>query len=142
MSIQPLVAICHTRPDMKEQNIRVENLKAMIAKSGGIAVFARAHDGVDPTYISQLINGHRNFGERAARKMEERIGLERGALDRQAGDDAPAQTGGITLQSIALADWEKLTPTQRKGIEEWVAAQVAAYLGTSVDHTGTKKKSA
>jgi phage repressor protein C with HTH and peptisase S24 domain len=41
--------------------------------------FADTHD-LDPSYLSQILNGHRGMGEKAARKMEIKIGLAEGAL--------------------------------------------------------------
>ena len=56
-------------------------LKRLINASGNsVADFCRSHD-LDPSYISQLLNGHRNIGEKAARKIEEKAGLETGFLD-------------------------------------------------------------
>ena len=41
--------------------------------------------GYTPSYISQLITGHRNVGEKTARKIEKKTGKPSGWLD-QAGD--------------------------------------------------------
>ena len=60
---------------------RVERLRAAVELAGGPAAFARLHPGIDPTYVSQLLNEHRSFGEKAARKMEELAGWARGYLD-------------------------------------------------------------
>lgn len=63
-------------------DIRLENLKKLVAKwkaSGyakSYAEISRKHPIVDASYISQLVNGNRNFGERAARNLEESLGLE------------------------------------------------------------------
>lgn len=46
----------------------------MVEQFDSIAAFAR-HHGLDATYISQLLNGHRNFGEKAARGMERKMHL-------------------------------------------------------------------
>lgn len=40
------------------------------------------HFDLNPSHISQLINGHGSFGERAARNLEKKIGLEDGLLDK------------------------------------------------------------
>ena len=62
--------------------IRLENLKKLVAKwkaSGyakSYAAISRKHPTVDASYISQLVNGNRNFCERAARNLEESLGLE------------------------------------------------------------------
>lgn len=60
--------------------IRVANLSKLIDgyKQEGIesyAEIARRHDGVDASYLSQLMTGKRSFGERAARKLERLLGL-------------------------------------------------------------------
>lgn len=66
---------------MEISAFRVARLQQLVDKVGGIADFAKqysrpdADKPIDPTYISQLLNGHRNFGEKAARNMEKRAGL-------------------------------------------------------------------
>lgn len=60
---------------------RIEKLKLLIEQAGGLAKFARMYEGIDATYLSQLLNGYRNFGEKSARNMEARIGLPPGWFD-------------------------------------------------------------
>lgn len=68
-----------TRMDI--QTIRINNLKAKIAEtSDSNADFARKFN-LDASYISQVINKHRGFGEKAARTFEEKAGLMPGELD-------------------------------------------------------------
>jgi len=58
-------------------------LKRLINTSGNtVADFCRSHD-LDPSYISQLLNGHRNIGEKAARKIEDKADLPQGFLDAE-----------------------------------------------------------
>lgn len=60
---------------------RKANLKRLINNKGkSVAEFCREND-LDPSYISQLLNGHRNIGEKAARKIEEKANLKKGILD-------------------------------------------------------------
>ena len=60
---------------------RKTNLKRLINNTGkSVAEFCREND-LDPSYISQLLNGHRNIGEKAARKIEEKANLKKGILD-------------------------------------------------------------
>jgi len=40
------------------------------------------HFDLNPSHISQLVNGHGSFGERAARNLEKKIGWEEGLLDK------------------------------------------------------------
>lgn len=67
---------------METKEIRVQKLRELVEQAGGIAAFARRNNGVDPTYVSQLLNGHRSFGEKAARNMEQKVGLHYGYFDR------------------------------------------------------------
>ena len=41
------------------------------------------HYYINASHISQLINGHGSFGERAARNLEKKIGWQEGLLDQQ-----------------------------------------------------------
>lgn len=65
---------------MKIHAIRLKALRHEVEKFPTIAAFAR-HFSLDSTYISQLLNGHRNLGERAARKLEAALGRAPMSLD-------------------------------------------------------------
>lgn len=64
-----------------ESTPSVEILKKMVAACGGPAKFARtysrddADDPIDPTFVSQIINGHRAFRDQARINMARRAGL-------------------------------------------------------------------
>lgn len=62
--------------DINQQ--RIEALKALIG-SRKTKDFADQHD-LDASYLSQMLNGHRPMGERAARNLENKIGLPNGYL--------------------------------------------------------------
>jgi phage repressor protein C with HTH and peptisase S24 domain len=51
---------------------RIAILRALVAQHPTAAAFARAYD-VDVTYIRQLLSGHRTLGEKAAKKLGEKI---------------------------------------------------------------------
>lgn len=59
----------------------VEKLRRLVELAGGPAEFARKYsqDGadkpIDPTYVSQILNGHRAFRDIARRNMAIRAGL-------------------------------------------------------------------
>lgn len=67
---------------MERMKHRLELLRALVKANGGNAEFARqcssesADKPIDASYISQLLNGHRSFGEKAAKNMALRIGLD------------------------------------------------------------------
>jgi len=63
---------------------RIAFLERAVLAAGSKAKFARTH-GVDPTYVSQLLSGHRGFGEKAARKMEAQCGWAPYVMDRPPG---------------------------------------------------------
>lgn len=69
--------------------IRLENLKKFIneleeqGKAKSFAEIARIYDGVDASYLSQLVNGYRNLGEKAARNLEKKFQLPDFYFDRQ-----------------------------------------------------------
>lgn len=44
------------------------------------------HYDLNPSHVSQLMNGHGSFGERAARNLEKKVGWNEGLLDQ---DDIP-----------------------------------------------------
>ena len=68
--------------------VRRLNLKAVLDNAMQLGIATNAADfckqkNVEPSYISQLINGHRNIGERSARNLEHNLGLNPGALDEE-----------------------------------------------------------
>lgn len=66
---------------------RLARLRILVIDAGGPAAFVRAYSQpaadkpIDPTYVSQLLNGKRVFGEKAAKNMERRAGLPEGYFD-------------------------------------------------------------
>ena len=72
---------------METKDLRVKNLNLLISEEESAAEFARKHN-LDPTYISQLLKGHRAFGERSARNFEEKIGLPLRWFDIDHSEDA------------------------------------------------------
>jgi phage repressor protein C with HTH and peptisase S24 domain len=80
--------------------LRVEAL-LRIMSGHSQADFAEKHD-LNPSYLSQILSGHRSFGERAAINMERKIGLEPGTLSRPP-LDAPA-AGLTALQQNVQGD--------------------------------------
>lgn len=66
---------------MDMNGIRINRLRELTGKFNTVAEFSR-HYGIEPSYISQIVNGHRSFGEKAARKMEKVLNLDAGYFDR------------------------------------------------------------
>lgn len=68
--------------------IRVRKLKAFVEEQGGAASLAKKHEAIDASYLSQLINGHRPFGEKSARKIEQTCGLSTNYFDSDQTDES------------------------------------------------------
>lgn len=119
------------------QTKRRDRLKALVENFGGPAAFARnnsqanADKPIDATYVSQLCQGHRAFGEKAARAMELRAGLPYGYFDSDAetsplsyrvSDRPPApyiDTGKVAVSADEvklLSAWRKASPDLRQAI--------------------------
>jgi hypothetical protein len=60
---------------MDIKKTRVERLAAFVKDNGGPAAVSRSFSEVDASYLSQLINGHRPFGEKSARNLEQKFDL-------------------------------------------------------------------
>jgi transcriptional regulator with XRE-family HTH domain len=75
-------AVMATRTETR-QKLRRENLvqikKERFKKN--IEMADKLGDGFSPSYLSQLLSGHRGIGDDVADKIEERLGLESGYLD-------------------------------------------------------------
>lgn len=65
---------------MEIHELRLRALRWEIAKFPSIAAFARNYK-LDVTYVSQLLNGHRNLGEKAARTLESKFGWPTMSMD-------------------------------------------------------------
>ncbi|MQG96205.1 S24 family peptidase [Pseudomonas sp. MN1F] len=67
--------------------------------------FAEAHD-LDASYLSQLLNGHRKLGEKAARNLELKIGLAAGTLTSPPTEEpsTAAPTNVVRLPTRAAKD--------------------------------------
>lgn len=78
---------------MKITEIRRKNLEKIVDEYGGIEDFVRERSRPDrekslnASYISQILNGTRNFGEKAARNMEDLAGLPDYYFDTIEDDD-------------------------------------------------------
>ncbi len=66
---------------MDINTIRLDALRREIRHFPTLVAFARKY-GLDSTYLSQLLNGHRNLGEKAARNLETKLGWPPRSMDR------------------------------------------------------------
>jgi transcriptional regulator with XRE-family HTH domain len=82
---------------------RVKALKAVMAGASQ-KDFANQH-GLDASYLSQILNGHRNLGEKAAANLEDKIGLPKGSLVSPTSpeEQAPTAAGASATEQLKLA---------------------------------------
>lgn len=84
--------LCNDCGMVNPNEARLGLLKLEVAKFDTVAAFARAHS-LDETYIRQLLNHHRSFGERAARNMGEKcFGTPDYFTPKQTGHEKDAQS--------------------------------------------------
>jgi len=94
------------------QTVRINNLRATIAgKSDNAADFARKFN-LDASYISQVLNGHRGFGEKAARKFEKQAKLRPGELD-ETKSGGPIQEVGAIMSDLGADDQRRVLDAAR-----------------------------
>lgn len=110
---------------MATSEIRKASLNRLINATGkSAAEFCRDHD-LDPSYISQLLNGHRNIGEKAAKKIEEKVGLESGYLDISVKNE-------VALSKIE--PWDEKTPLNDEDVALPYYKEVEFSAGSGVTH--------
>ncbi|MGD9699565.1 S24 family peptidase [Acinetobacter sp.] len=91
------------------------------------------HYDLNASHISQLINGHGSFGERAARNLEKKIGWDSGLLDKEdysADGSTPhsCQTGGIHIAPIEFRSGERKPTNVRIPIYKDIKASCGAGI--------------
>lgn len=102
---------------MEVQKLRLKALRWEIAKFPSTAAFAR-HYLLDVTYISQLLNGHRNLGEKAARTLEAKFGWPLLTMDMADNDweiDEP-----VASRAQPAAKWRRDPASVRQPIVKHV----------------------
>lgn len=109
---------------MEINKSRVQALKAVMA---GMSQkdFANLH-GLDASYLSQILNGHRKLGEKAAANLEEKIGLPSGSLvapPAPAAESAsPAPTPGLSAVELLKQSLSKVKGFSTEARQRIVAA--------------------
>lgn len=91
---------------MEIYQTRLKALRWELSKFPSTAAFARQYQ-LDVTYVSQLLNGHRNLGERAARTFEAKFGWPAMTMDFLQ-DEWVMEGGGQEKPSI------KSSPSRKK----------------------------
>lgn len=97
---------------MDIQQLRREALKRIMGSMTQKG-FAELHN-LEPSYISQLINGHRSIGEKAALNLESKIGLPAGTLLSPVSSDT-GQDGSERIQSSRYVQVKALSAEASAG---------------------------
>lgn len=94
---------------MNIKEIRVINLKTFVEKQGGAAALSQKYEAINASYISQLINGHRPFGEKSARKIESICNLLPNYFDTQVLDQNLAEynvkSTSVEIRKCPVISW-------------------------------------
>lgn len=92
--------------------------------------------GKPANYVSRVLSGAKKLGEEMVREFETALDLPAYWFDGlNTGDSWP-------FASVNRSEYEALTPEQRRGIEQWVARQVAAYGDSPTVKSDTDEKAA
>lgn len=121
--------------------VRVENLRLLLMQWNGPAMLARKLQHSGPSYLSQIMSGNRPFTEKTARKIEAKLDLPVGWLDRphEAKSDINTELFTEALVAVmaatdrALARDKGATPIDPRQLSEIVAlayehAQLSGHL--------------
>ncbi|MGB4810979.1 MAG: hypothetical protein WBP13_00645 [Methylophilaceae bacterium] len=105
---------------MNIQDIRIENLTRFINKIGSAAKIGKEYEGISASYLSQLINKHRPFSEKSARKIEQVCSMLPFPLDTLTANQERAEYGAIvpdrleTQVILAMRQMDEATKHQLK----------------------------
>jgi phage repressor protein C with HTH and peptisase S24 domain len=111
---------------MDTNKLRVDALKAAMAGTSQ-KDFANQH-GLDASYLSQILNGHRNLGEKAAANLEEKIGLPAGSLvSPSSPEPKPAKQGLSAIEQL------KQSLAKVKGFSNEARDRIVAAAGEPDD---------
>lgn len=78
------------------QAVRRANLILLIDESGGQRALAAKGEDINSTYLSQLVRGKRPIGERAARSLEQKLGLEQNWFEIDRRDESTVMDAANT----------------------------------------------
>lgn len=116
--------------------IRLANLERLVSEAGTADALAE-RCGVSPVYVSQIrsraidrkTGKPRNLGSVAARKLEAGMSKIEGWMDRDHDDGGPGnRAGNWPFARVRKEDYDRLSPSQKDAIEDWVHEQVESFL--------------
>jgi hypothetical protein len=110
------------------QKRRAINLKAWIDThfDGSVARAAR-HSGKSDSQLRDMLAGRKAFGEKVARPLEAKFGMESGALDRPT--KPAAQVKRDWPFNFPRSQIEDLDPDQRRRVEDTITGMILVFSG-------------
>lgn len=120
----------------KNDTPQLAKLRRLVTDAGGPAEFSRRYGkndegGINPVYVSQLLNHHRGFGEKSRAKMAKCAGLPEDffELSRPAVGEPVAEYRALSAEIVEIvricgtlpSNWQ----TQALGAVRMIAAQYA-----------------
>jgi SOS-response transcriptional repressor LexA len=135
MTVAFAINLCDSM-GMEIHAIRLQALRGEIAKFPTLVAFAR-HYGLDTTYISQLLHGHRNMGEKAARKLEAQLGWPPLTMDH-GGAAAPTRfEANVSAATRGLRQVPRISFVQagpwREVVDPYAPGAAEDYLLTDLE---------
>lgn len=106
---------------MELMTLRLTNLRRVLLSYESQQALAAAA-GLSVQYLNQLLMGHRNMGEKTARKLEKVLKLESGWFDRER--DAPPRdpvTGeaGLSRRAVKVGQmFDRLSPDRQDAMQK------------------------
>jgi len=110
---------------METREIRLKNLLALSDKHRKIIDFCRKVE-MNPSYFSQIKSGKKAIGDEIARKLERKLGLDRGYLDT-IHDGAQAHGSPVAGEVMAAAYSMQMLPAPLRDQLSRLIHQIAAY---------------
>lgn len=110
---------------MSISEIRQKNLRKILdaaissGSSKNDADFCSKHD-LNPSYISQMLNGHRSIGEKSARNIERKIGLLDKTLDEEQPQQLSPQASNRHSEQLNSFDLNKVPLIACDQIVSWL----------------------
>lgn len=127
---------------MDKITLRRKNLRAAIdavieAKGLKSDVAFCEHFDLNPSHISQLVNGHGSFGERAARNLEKKVGWDEGLLDKESLQEdcavSPAKHGTVRMVPVGFRSGEPKPTNVRIPVYKDVRASCGAGIANFLE---------
>ncbi len=109
---------------------RLQNLRRLVSDCDSQQAFADS-DGLSVQYLNQLLTGHRNIGEKTARKLEQSLRLESGWLDHGSNDQLQV-AAAVELSPRAVAVglmFDRLSPDQQDAMQKIIDALAQSVGG-------------